>query len=106
MTIMKTKSLFVALAIANWYEAKQYHLHWYSDNCGLAYSRRGPGPGMCPDCFSRAVIRLCEVWDDLDDPWTSAWGFYGQHWSMIPPSQLKYDRNETRIQPNGFKPNG
>ena len=55
--------------VADWYEAKQYHLRWFCENCGLVYSRRGRGPGLCPDCLSRAVIRLCEAWDSRGDPW-------------------------------------
>ena len=55
--------------VANWYEAKQYHLRWYCENCGLVFARRGRGPGLCPDCLSDAVIPLSEAWDTLCDPW-------------------------------------
>lgn len=52
---------------ADWDSAKRRHLRWYCVNCGVLYSKKGRGPGMCPACLSRAVIRLSEVWGNLDE---------------------------------------
>ena len=57
--------------VANWQEARQYHLNSYCGNCGLVYAKRGGKPGYCPDCFSDDTYRLFEKWEGLDDPWDS-----------------------------------
>lgn len=56
--------------IANWDEARQYHLNSHCESCGAVWARRGGRPGRCPECGSDATNRLADDWDNLDDPWS------------------------------------
>ena len=55
--------------IADWHEARQYHLNSHCESCGAVWAQRGGRPGWCPNCGSNATNRLIDDWDDLDDPW-------------------------------------
>ena len=60
--------------VANWYEARRYHLTSYCESCGLVWKSRGRHPSrLCPGttCWSDATRPLWQVWDDLRDPWDS-----------------------------------
>lgn len=55
--------------VANWDEARQYHLNSHCESCGAVWAQRGGRPGWCPECGSNATNRLEDDWDDLDNPW-------------------------------------
>ena len=55
--------------IANWHEARRYNLNAHCESCGATYVARGGRPGYCPSCGSDYTERLCDVWEDFDNPW-------------------------------------
>ena len=55
--------------IADWKEARQYHLRCHCESCGAVWAKRGRYPGWCPNCGSDAANWLSDDWNDLDDPW-------------------------------------
>ena len=62
--------------IADWHEARQYHLNSHCESCGAVWAQRGGRPGWCPNCGSNATNRLIDDWDGLDDPWDCDDGDY------------------------------
>ena len=62
----------VQWVVADWREARMYHLNSYCESCGLVWKSRGRYPSYCcprHDCYSDATIPLGQAWDNLRDPW-------------------------------------
>ena len=55
--------------VADWDEARQYHLNCHCEHCGAVWAQRGGRPGWCPNCSSNCTNRLSDDWDDLENPW-------------------------------------
>lgn len=56
--------------VANWYEARKFHLNSYCESCGLVFKSRGRYPSrLClgDRCWSDAIRPLWQAWNDLPD---------------------------------------
>ena len=62
-------AVIAGIVIADWKEARQYHLRCHCESCGAVWAKRGRYPGWCPNCGSDAANWLSDDWNDLDDPW-------------------------------------